>query len=429
MPGRQGERAHIPTAGLYMPARERHVNTQQHWITRAEAALDGRPDPDVDIVGVRRPPVLDADGVKAVMAPFFAALFYMAAHFLELDKGSMYPGALLLNLIALGFTARAVILGVVLARRLGVYSKTARYGLALADGGLLYRSPDGGDLPIPRQDILEIRERGMWRKRTAARRYSPVYIITQPDTGRTHVELPPVLDESPSRLAERLQRWLGELDAPDDYQLPGASELPSKLFDAAAAGEHAPGTTVLRHGASWLRRGPYATILMGVALASGFLRLPQATQDRVGLTAPAIILFALLCVPILWFIMTRFDLASRKGLSLVLTPAETMLRTRVGVLVVRWKDLRQVEIDSGSGWSLLLGQHERRALVLHRNCLTCKGGGTIDGGQCKTCKGSGRDMDYISYVETFLGAPAEVVHALCSGYQTGRIRFEQTTTT
>jgi len=401
------------------------MNSEQHWIERAEAALAGGGDDGTDVIGTRKPPVLDAEGIKAVMAPFFAALFYLAGYFMEQELGysPMYPGVLLVWLIALGFTARTAILGATLLVRFGVYRNAARYGLALTDDGLLYRSP-AGDVAVPRAAILEIRERGEWRKRTAARRYAPVYVVTQPQSGRTHVELPPLFDESPTRLAERLQRWQGELDTQADYEPPGASELPSKLFDAAATGELATGVTAIKHGNGWLRRGPYATVLMGTALANGFFRLPQQTQETVGLIAPGIILFALLGVPILWFIATSFDIAPRKGLSVVLTPAELIMRTRTGVHVVKWRELRHVEIKAGSGWSILQGQHESRALVFHRKCGDCKGTGLRSEVQCKRCDGSGRDMDYISYVEVFLGAPAEVVYALVAAYRTGRIRAD-----
>lgn len=399
------------------------MTSQGHWIERAEAALGGSGEAGADVVGTRKPPVLDAEGMKAVTAPFFAALFYMAGYFMEHELGysSMYPGVLIVWLIAFGFTARVVILGAPLVKRLGVYRNSDRYALVLTDGGMLYRTPQG-DVAVPREDILEVRERGEWRKRTAARRYAPVYVVTQPESGRTHVELPPLFDESPTRLAERLQRWLGEPDEAQEYEPPGPSELPSKLFDAAAAGQSASGMTAIPHGNSWLRRGPYATVLMGMALANGFLRLPPETQDSVGLIAPGIILFALLGVPILWFIATRFDIAPRKGLSVVLTPAELMMRTRSGVHVVRWGDLREVEVSAGRGWSILRGQHESRALVFHRKCADCKGTGLRDEAQCTRCKGTGRDMDYISYVEVFLGAPAEVVHGLVTGYRTGRVR-------
>ena len=141
--------------------------------------------------------------------------------------------------------------------------------------------------------------------------------------------------------------------------------------------------------------------------------------------APSIIVFALLGVPLLWFIATRVDIAPRKGLSVVLTPAEVLMRTRAGVHVVRYGELRKVEIDAKRGWSILRGQHESRALIFHRKCGACRGTGLQEQAQCKVCGGNGRDMDYINYVEAFLGAPAEVVYALIAAYRSGRVRTAQ----
>jgi hypothetical protein len=61
---------------------------------------------------------------------------------------------------------------------------------------------------------------------------------------------------------------------------------------------------------------------------------------------------------------------------------------------VPWKQVTRVEIASRTAWSILFGAHESRSLVIHR-------------------KGD----DPISYAEPFLGAPAEVVAALCEGYR------------
>lgn len=370
----------------------------QHWITRAEAALGGAPEAEVELVGTRTPPLLDADGIKAALAPLLAAFFWASSVFEEQLSGSpMDPIALILRLLALGMTLRTVVLGRMMLQRQRIYRQSARYGLALTDEGLLYRTPEG-DIAVPRSDILAIRTHGDFRDRPGRRRFREVYVVTRPSSGRTHLSLPPVLGESPGWLAEQLERWLGVVEGPPDYAPPEPSELPSKLFDAAAAGDKVPGITALPHGSGWLRRGPYATVLMGLALAMGFFRLPAAVQEHVGLGAPLIIAFALLGVPLLWLGMTRADIAPRKGLALLLTPAEIMMRTRGGVHVVPYGSLRKVEITSRFGWSLLQGQHEARALVIHR-----------------------RDADYISYVEAFLGTPAEVVQSLIDAYRRGLI--------
>lgn len=370
----------------------------QHWIKRAEAALGGAPTEGVELIGTRTPPLLDADGIKAMLAPVLAAFFWASSFFKEqLSDSAMDPITLLLRLLALGMTVRAVLLGRMLLQRSRVFRNSARFGLAMTEEGLLYRSP-AGDVALPRQDVIAVRARGDFRERKGQRRFRDVYLVTQPRSGRTHVALPPVLGESPGWLTEQLERWLGVVDGPVDYALPDPTEHPSKLFDAVASGEQVAGTTALPHGSGWLRRGPYATVLMGLALATGFMRLPESARDRIGMTAPGIILFALLGVPVLWFVMTRVDIAPRKGLALVLTRAELLMRTRGGVHVVPYGSLSKVEIQTRSTWSLLLGQHESRALVLNRH-----------------------DADYISYVEAFLGTPAEVVESLIAAYRRGLI--------
>jgi len=163
-----------------------------------------------------------------------------------------------------------------------------------------------------------------------------------------------------------------------------------------AAGERPPGVAVIEHGRGWLRRGPYATMLLGVAALEGWLRSTEATRAQLGATAPLVVVLCLLIVPVLWVVLTRRDMAPRKGIALLLTPAELMLRTRSGVHRVGWPQVARVEIASRTAWSILFGAHESRSLIVHR-------------------KGD----DPISYAEPFLGAPAEVVQSLCESYRKG----------
>jgi hypothetical protein len=178
------------------------------------------------------------------------------------------------------------------------------------------------------------------------------------------------------------------------------AELASKVFDAAAAGEQPTGGIVIKHGKAWLQRGPYATILMGVIVLDAFLRMPDGAREHIGWVAISMILFALGVVPLVWFLATRHDIAPRKGIALVLTPAEMLMRTRAGVHRVRWSQVDKLEITSRRMWSILRGQHEARALVIYR-----------------------KNDDSITYIEAFLGAPAEVVQALCDGYRRQLLPF------
>ena len=257
----------------------------------------------------------------------------------------------------------------------------------------MLRTP-AGDFPVARQDVVSITEHGRFQARSG-RRWADVYLVTRAGSGRGWLTLPPFFDASPGALSERLMRWLGVPEATEhEGPAPEPAPLASKLFDEVADGARPPRTTVIEHGPGWLRRGPYATILLGVAVLDGYLRLPATTRDTVGSIAPTVIIVALVIVPLLWFLITRYDIAPRKGIALILTPAEMLMRTRAGVHRVLWSEVDRLEITSRRSWSVIRGQHDARSLVIHR-----------------------KDDDSITYVEAFLGAPAEVVLALCEAYR------------
>jgi hypothetical protein len=274
----------------------------------------------------------------------------------------------------------------------------ARYALALTPEGLLYRSPVT-DVAVRREDIVDVRERGRWRER-GGRRFADVYVVTQPRSGRTHLALPPVFERTPGVLAERLMRWLGAPDAPEQADPPAADAhaLASELWEAVARGERPPGVAAIPHGNAWLQRGPYASLLLGVAVLEGFVRLPAATRETLGSGVPLLLLAALIVVPIGWLLLTRAQLSPRRGLAAILTPAELLLRTRAGVMRVAWPLIVQVEIESRAAWSLLLGAHESRWLTLRR-----------------------KNAPELRFQESFCGVPLEVLHALCDGYRKARI--------
>ena len=372
--------------------------TASHWIPEAEAALDHRGDtPSVEVVQTSPLPLLQGSGARAASTPFFAAFVWAAAIFQEQLAGQpLAPLALLLRFLGLALVVRTVLGLRLLLHRVLLRRQRDRYGLALSPEGLLVRTPDG-DVAVPKRDVLAIREQDALRQRSD--RYAPVYVVTRPGSGRTHVALPPIFDHSPRALAERLMRWLGPVEIPADFEPQAPSRMPSKIYDAAARGEFGPGVVALRHGSSWLRRAPYATVLLGIAIAEGFLRMDDAARQTVGPVAAGLVFFSLLLVPLGWMLVTRFDIAPRKGLSIVLTPGEAIMRTRAGVHVVAFRRLRRATVRVKRSWSLLRGPFENRFLVLAR-----------DGD------------DDISYAESFLGEPAEVVASLCSAYRKGQLQ-------
>jgi hypothetical protein len=372
-----------------------------NWIEAAEAALAGTLSSDAEVEVLRSipSPVLDAAGLRALLAPFFAGFMWAATIFRETQIHSpLDPLALLLRLLALALTVRALALLVMLARRLRLRLGYARYALALTPEGLLYRSP-AMDVALRREDILDARERGRWRER-GGRRFAEVYVATQPRSGRTYLGLPPVLERTPGVLAERLMRWLGppaeseQADPPPvDPQL-----LASELWDRVARGEQLPGVAAIPHGNAWLQRGPYASLLLGVAVLDGFVRLPDDTRQALGASVPLLLLAALIIVPVAWLFLTRVQLAPRRGLAAILTPSELLLRTRAGVMRVAWPSIVQVDIESRATWSLLLGAHESRWLTLRR-----------------------KNAPELRFQESFSGVPLEVLNALCDAYRKARV--------
>jgi hypothetical protein len=372
-----------------------------NWIETAEAALAGTlsSDAEVDVLRATPSPVLDAAGLRAVLAPFFAGFMWAATIFRETQIHSpLDPLALLLRLLALALSVRALTLLVMLARRLRLRMRYSDYALALTPEGLLYRSPVM-DVALRREDILDVRERGRWRER-GGRRFADVYVVTQPRSGRTHLALPPVFERTPGVLAERLMRWLGPPDATEPGEPPGvdAQALASELWERVARGERPPGVAAIPHGNAWLQRGPYASLLLGVAVFEGFLRLPGDTRLALGAGVPMLLLAALIIVPLIWLFMTRLQLAPRRGLAAILTPPELLARTRAGVMRMAWPMVVQIEIESRATWSLLLGAHESRWLSLRR-----------------------KNAPELRFQESFSGVPLEVLNSLCDAYRKARI--------
>ncbi|HKU39666.1 MAG TPA: hypothetical protein VJR89_16010, partial [Polyangiales bacterium] len=174
--------------------------------------------------------------------------------------------------------------------------------------------------------------------------------------------------------------------------------LTSELWERVARGERPSGVAVIPHGSAWLQRGPFASLLLGVAVLHSYLRLPADARGALGTGVPLLLLAALVLVPILWLVLTRAQLAPRGGLVAILTPAELLSRTRAGVLRVAWPLVSQVEIGSRAAWSLLLGAHESRWLAVRR-----------------------KNGPELRFQDSFSGVPLEVFHALCDAYRKARI--------
>ena len=158
--------SHTPSSlnVLTMEAPSTESARMSSWIESAEAALRSSASPsadtEVEVLRAGPPPLVDVEGVRAIMAPFLAAFMWAATIFREVQSGNaLDPLALALRLLALAMTVRALTLLWMLGRRLRLRLRYSRYALALTPEGILYRTPDM-DLALPREDILEVRERG-----------------------------------------------------------------------------------------------------------------------------------------------------------------------------------------------------------------------------------------------------------------------------
>jgi hypothetical protein len=380
------------------------------WIARARAMTDARGELPAGwqrIAGAF-PPVLEGDGVRGLVAPLVASVAWLGAAFREVAvtsgdpaaSASLDPLALFMRLLALGLSVRALILLSALVRRIGVGVRARSSFLVLAPEGLYAKLP-GEEVSIAKDDIAGVVEPGVWQGRRAGRRWAPVYVVGS-SAERVFVALPPIFEESPGILAERLMRWRGVVEEPETPTFPEPPRLASKVFEDAARGVTEPGTLVVRHGGGWLRRGPYTGLLLALAVADGFARAGLAPGGTIAgippLAVPIVALAIAIVVPVGWVILTRREIAPRHGIALLLTPAELLIRTQSGVVRTPWSSLLRVTLDSRFAWSVLEGVHRTRSLVLKR-----------------------RGADPITYDEAFLGVPAEVAQTLLDAYRRGSL--------
>ena len=229
------------------------------------------------------------------------------------------------------------------------------------------------------------------------RAWLDVYLATDPGSGRTHVTLPPVFDGSPALLLERLSRWLG---GGDDVEKPHVSKTvaPMRMWDAAAKGELPEGGAVVRHGWQWLEKAPYPLVLVAAIAIESMVRAGPEVWLAIDPLIGGGLVLALLLVPGRWLWMTRRDVRPRKGVALVLTPAEVLLREGAQVFQIPWPELSRVTTDAKRTWSVLKGAHEARQLVFLRTRLPT-----------------------IRFDEPYLGVPVEVAALLVDAYARGRL--------
>lgn len=378
----------------------------QEWEERA-AAVARREAPlpaEWQVIEGRLPVLFDVEVFRAAGALLLAVAAWIAAFFLEsVAQTSLDPFALALRLVALVTSVRFVLGAIALAPRAKIILRARTARLVLSPEGIAGVLPSE-DFVLRRGEILSVAAHGAWHTRASARRSSVVYLVLS-DPSRTHLTLPPIFEDNSGILTERLQRWLGRPAFPESPVFPPPAQLASKVYDDAARGVRDVGTTAVQHGWGWLRRGPWATPLLALAvmdagLRGGLLRVETGAESSATaymlLGALALACLVAAFVPLGWVFYTRRDIAARKGLAMVLTSGELLMRTRRGVLRVAWPQLGRVSVDTRVAVSLIEGAVHQRTLVLKR-----------------------KDGSPIRYEEAFLGVPAEVALELIEGYRAG----------
>jgi hypothetical protein len=365
-------------------ARGRTLADDASPVGKGEAVLSGR-----------WPPLLDGDGIRGLLGPLVAAIAWAGAGFREMVSGPTDPIALFMRLLAIGLSVRALLLFVGLARRVALGLASSRARLVLTSDGLYARLPDGEHVML-RSEVAGIAEHGAWQGRSG-RRFSPVYVVGS-TAAPLFVTLPPIFEDTPGVLAERLMRWAGPNEGPESPTFPDPSGLASKAYDDAADGVLGLGTLAVKHGTRWIRGGPYSSVLLALAVLDGWMRAPTSLRDALGPLPVVIALVVAAIAPLGWLWLARREIRPRRGLAMVLTPAEVLFRTRSGVLRTRWSKLARVTIDERNAWSVLEGFHRARALVLRR-----------------------KEEEPIRYDEVFLGIPAEVAQVLLDAYRRGAL--------
>src|SRR4051812_15839762 len=100
------------------------------FVEQAEAAMRGESAPEIELYPGEPGSLLDAQGRAALLAPMYAAFMWAAAVFMQQQSTRMFdPGSLLLRLLALALSMRALLLGAEFLRRVRVSLQHKRYQL------------------------------------------------------------------------------------------------------------------------------------------------------------------------------------------------------------------------------------------------------------------------------------------------------------
>ena len=340
----------------------------------------------------RTPPLWPGEGWRGLAYPVLAVVLVAAALHREGDLSApLDPIAVGLRALAAAFALRGLPALLELGRRVRLTLGAAQHRLRLTEDELRWESPSE-TRAVARADVVAV------HAGAGSRQTDRVWIIHRPDAqGRALLGLPPIFGDART-LATDLRTWRGEPPEPA-AEVPAPARRGSQVYDAAAQGRLPAGTAVIRHGAGWLRRIPFAAVLAASVFLDGALRTPKLQLGYLGLLPWAGVLVCM-AIPIGWLVVAAMHVRPRRGLALVATPAEVLMRTRHGIVRASWPHLDAIEIASEPALTVLEGWTRRRRLVLRR-----------DG-----------DRHPVRYDEAFLGVPADAAAALLEGYRSGRMQ-------
>ncbi len=366
-------------------------------------ALRGRTSPGIEIVRGVRPSMLDAEGARALSAPFLAG-FMVAAAILraQIAHTQIDILTLLLRTAAFAFGLRALILLVRFAGRVRQDMDASRHALAFSRAGMLWQSP-AGERFVSREDVVALGVPNVRTSRLLPQQRRPLFVIMRPRTGSLHWSIPPYFSASSEILCARLKRSLelDELEETEDATVrPPPSDAPHERYLRAARGQPGPHDAVIPEGGAYRWRGPYG-VLLGVVFALDALSFAGA--QRALLLQPVLLSCILaLAMPAGWLWWMRRKAAARLGIAMLLTPEELIVRGKHGVVTVPYHQLADVEVRLKDIWSPFVGTYTTRNLLI-----------TTHDGVAMTFDGA------------FLGVPPEVVAELCAAYRSGRINAAQ----
>jgi hypothetical protein len=365
------------------------------WADVLRRAAQGSAQASVEVLHGARPTLLNAQTASALTSAILAAFVCLAARFRsELAAGQLDLIASALRTAALAFVLRALIDLARSARALWHDREAARATLVLSDHGLLLRVGEREE-SVHRDELLGIGASEALPSRTLPARPEPLLLTLTPRAGQPRLlELPPYFAPTSEIALARLTRWWGRERAPRSEQSSERpeQEAPEAHYERAARGQLSERDLVVPEGRGYLLRAPYTALLGLVFALDVFL---SAGPSRALIAGPvslagALSLFALLA----WFAWIARRRSSRRGIGMLFTRAELLLRGPQGVVAVPWAQLQDAELKLSARWSPFVGAYPARTLILSTN--------------------AGERM---VFDRAFFGVPLEVIAVLCEWYR------------